>query len=911
MSLVGSQEYLEQLYQQYRQNPDQLTPQWKAFFQGVEFATGRAQLFQGDFSREWRVYAWLQKLMDEGYLWANINPLEPAGPEKFLAENPLESVGLTSQDWQQNFQVISIWLKEDLNLKQAFEKLSSVFLNTSSLQVAHLPAQLRNTLIEDWFQDPEVSVSQAQALIGSLQRVAAFEAFLHKKFVAAKRFSIEGAQALIPLLEFLMELAIQNQVKETVIGMAHRGRLSVLSEIFKKPDEIFLAGFLNRPLDGLWKPEFESDVKYHMGYQCVRHPVVANGHDHTLTLTMAYNPSHLESVNPVVLGMCRFLVDRFGDVNQVLPILIHGEASFAGQGVVQESLQMSGLPAYNVGGAIHIVVDNQVGFTALASATRSTPWASDLGKGFNIPIIHVNGQDIWAVLKGAYWAFQWRQRYHKDVIINLVCYRKYGHNESDEPTYTQPVMYRRIREIAPVEQVWAQDLIQKGWVTPQQVQSFYQQRWQQLEQNLDRLQSLEVLPSHPLTPQDWQTWKDFDWVEETFFEAQPTGVDLASWTQWGHGLTQWPEGFHLHPKLEKLMQARKSMVMGQEPVDWAMGELMAFVSLMAEGYNVRLVGQDSLRGTFSHRHAGFYDQQDQRLFIPLQSEWAKQLPGRFEVYDSLLSEFAALGFEYGRSLMDPHTLVIWEAQFGDFVNGAQIIVDQYLSGGEFKWARPSGLVLLLPHGFEGQGPEHSHARLERFLQLSAQNNWRVCVPSSSAQIFHLLRWQMHQKVRRPLIVLTPKSGLRTWRSHMAEFAVGTRFRFVLDDPRDLNPLQVHRVVLAYGKLARELLEMAKVQGLNQVAIVCLEQLYPFPQDALNAVLSRYENSRELVLAQEEPENLGAFGFLKEHLTLIKALNSLNVMFVARSPRAVPATGFSWHHDREQKALWERALGTVL
>ncbi|HEX6177472.1 MAG TPA: multifunctional oxoglutarate decarboxylase/oxoglutarate dehydrogenase thiamine pyrophosphate-binding subunit/dihydrolipoyllysine-residue succinyltransferase subunit, partial [Thermoanaerobaculia bacterium] len=743
--------------------------------------------------------------------------------------------------------------------------------------------------------------------------------FLHTKYVGHKRFSLEGAESLVPMLDHLFNLASGDGVTEAVIGMAHRGRLNVLANVLGKSyEQIF------REFEGDLDPnttQGSGDVKYHLGAEG-KHETPGGA---TMKLSLASNPSHLEAVDPVVEGMVRAKQRLIGDRKRsfVLPVLLHGDAAFAGQGVVAETLNLSQLKGYRTGGTIHVVINNQIGFTTGPESARSSTYATDIAKAVMAPIFHVNGDDPEACVRAMKLAYEFRQQFQKDVVIDMICYRRHGHNEGDEPSLTQPKMYKLIKEHRSVRKIYTETLLRKGDIDPKEAEQWLDAFQAKLQEAFDRTQEGEPPPSK----------KDPLWTDEdiTGFQKEPspdTGISSEVLERVGKALANTPEGFTAHPKLKPVLAKRAAMAEGKEPMDWAFGELAAFGSLVLEGFRVRLSGQDSGRGTFSHRHAVLFDYVTGSNYVPL-NELAREATGSakpadnvvvdnalstdttdsdakpsFAVYDSLLSEYGVLGFEYGYSVADPGSLVCWEAQFGDFMNGAQIIIDQFITSAEEKWGQHSGLVMLLPHGYEGQGPEHSSARLERFLTLCAEGNMQVIYPTTPAQYFHALRRQMKNNPRKPLIVMTPKSLLRhPQATSTVDDIKNGRFEPVLAD-RDITASDVKRVVITSGKVYYDLKTERDKANAN-VPIIRLEQFYPFPQSMLSAALGAYPNASEIVWVQEEPRNMGGWPFLHERLA---AMVGTKLRYVGRPLAAAPATGSHHRHDEQQKSLVATAIG---
>jgi 2-oxoglutarate dehydrogenase E1 component len=723
-------------------------------------------------------------------------------------------------------------------------------------------------------------------ILEKLVEAEAFERFLHTKYVGHKRFSLEGCESTIPLLDRVLSDAARSGVREAVVGMAHRGRLNVLANTVGKPLAQIFSEF-----EGNEDPnetQGSGDVKYHLGATGVHESDTGE----TLAVTLAPNPSHLEWVDPVVEGMVRAKQDALGDEQRarVLPVLLHGDAAFAGQGIVAETLNLAGLEGYTTGGTVHVVINNQIGFTTSPTEARSSTYATDVAKMVQAPIFHVNGDDPEAVWHVAAVAYEYRQRYKRDVVIDLFGYRRWGHNETDEPSYTQPLMYAKIKNHTSTAHLYGEHLVRTGVITREELDRLWAEKRAQMQREGESGSLAQIARRAPV--------------------ALPP-VDASA--MWGRlrvalkALSTGPEGFEIHPKLMPFLKKRAELLEGKGEADWSTAEALAWGTLLLEGVPVRLSGQDSGRGTFSQRHAVLYDVRTGKEYVPLQS--VAPAGTRFEVHDSLLSEAAVMGFEFGYAVAEHRALVMWEAQFGDFFNGAQVIVDQFLAGSEQKWGQPHGLVLLLPHGHEGQGPEHSSARIERFLTLCAEDNMRLSYPSTPASYFHLLRRQGRDPVEKPLVVFTPKSLLRHPRcvSSLQELAEG-RFEPVLDDAA-ASPARVRRIVLVSGKLYYDLAKAREDQHKDDVALVRLEQFYPFPAAELARALARYAPSAEMVWAQEEPRNMGAWRFIREQF-LDGPMAARRLRYVGREESASPAPGSHKVHLAEQEAIVAEALGAA-
>ncbi|HTE69666.1 MAG TPA: multifunctional oxoglutarate decarboxylase/oxoglutarate dehydrogenase thiamine pyrophosphate-binding subunit/dihydrolipoyllysine-residue succinyltransferase subunit, partial [Actinomycetes bacterium] len=826
-----------------------------------------------------------------GHLIANLDPLKAKPPQMHPELDPA-SYGFTIWDLERRFVTGGLAGRRELPLGEILHLLRDAYCRTGTVEYMHNS----HTDEKEWIQQHvegvphELPKEDQLQILHKLSETEAFERFLHNKYTGHKRFSLEGGESLIPMLDAVLDKAADAGMEGAVIGMSHRGRLNVLANtVGKSYGEIF--GEFEGNLDPTLT-QGSGDVKYHLG--AVGKHVARSGKE--VRVEVASNPSHLEAVNPVVEGIARARQDQLdrGEEAPVLPILLHGDAAFAGQGVVAETLNLSQLRGYRTGGTVHIVVNNQVGFTTSPDYGRSSTYATDVAKMIQAPIFHVNGDDPEACVRVARLAFEFRQAFKKDVVIDMWCYRRYGHNEADEPSFTQPLMYERIKARRPVRKLYTEALVNRGDLSIEDAERALEEFRQRLQQAFDDTRGEEdsqVAKVELERPAPMATDPAVD-----------TSVDRATLDQLLVKLTTVPDGFEVHPKLTRWLEQRAG-ALERNAVDWALGEALAYGSLLQEGRTIRLSGQDTRRGTFSQRHSVLVDQRTGEQYAPLANLGESQ--GRFFVYDSLLSEFAAMGFEYGYSVANPDALVLWEAQFGDFVNGAQIIVDQFISAAEDKWGQRSSLVLLLPHGFEGQGPEHSSARLERFLDLAAEDNMQVAYPSTPAQYFHLLRRQAMRANRKPLIVMTPKSLLRLPAARStAEQLTGGQFHEVLPDPGQPSPDRVGRVLLCSGKVYYDLAKRRADAGLDQVALVRVEQLYPFPAQALRAQLDAYPNADRRSWVQEEPENMGAWRYLR-----LKAEEELGVRLelAGRDEGAAPAAGSPTLHQQEQQELLDRAF----
>jgi 2-oxoglutarate dehydrogenase E1 component len=842
-----------------------------------------------------------------GHLIADLDPLghEPS----YHAELDPETYGLTIWDLDREFLTGSLGEaigeagpRPLATLREILETLRETYCGKIGCEYMNIQVPEQKRWLQrrmepgknHWPLAPETRLRILRNLIAA----EGFEHFLHSRFVGQKRFALEGGETALAILEEILERSSAGNVNEIVIGMAHRGRLNVLANVVGKDLKQIFSEF-----EGEIDPastQGSGDVKYHLGAHGVRR--CENGHE--IVVSVAPNPSHLEAVDPVVEGIVRPKQDHLGDAarERVIAVLIHGDAAFAGQGVVAETLNLSQLDGYSTGGTIHLIINNQIGFTTLPDESRSTPYSTDVARGVQAPIFHVNGDSPQAAVRVAQIAFDYRQKFKTDVVIDMICYRRHGHNEGDDPSYTQPILYRKIKEHSSVATAYAARLVREGVATAEEVAAMRQDVSRRLAAAYDAAQQ-------QAEHYELQELSAVSTGEISAF-CPRTAVNQQVLERVIRGITNFPENFHVHPKLRGFLEKRRNAIAQGTPIDWALGESLAFGTLALEGTAVRLSGQDSGRGTFSQRHLAFYDYETGQRYIPMQHISPDQ--ARFDVFDSSLSEYAVLGFEFGYSVADPLTLVIWEAQFGDFANGAQIMIDQFISCAESKWGQPSGLVMLLPHGFEGQGPEHSSARIERYLVLCAENNMQVCNCTTPAQYFHLLRRQMYggsdrRGVRKPLVIFTPKSLLRHPRavSAVREFATGG-FIEILDDAA-ADPQRVTRVVFCSGKIYYDLLQAREERKADHVALVRVEQLYPFASSQAADILARYSPSAEIVWAQEEPRNMGPWRHMSEQMQPLSAATRREIRYVGRPESASPATGSGKRHQQEQHEIVDDAL----
>ena len=892
--------YLEKLYAEWQGDPSSLDPSWQFFFQGFDLASCPRSCVAAEQARDQsRVAQLIQAYRAHGHLGAWLDPLSPA-PEGIVDLDP-GTFGFSREDLDRLFDTGDLHLAQRSRLHEILAALRETYCGPIGVEFLHI----QDRRMREWLQRamepnrnrPGLLAERKKEILGLLLDAEVLETFIHNRYLGQKRFSLEGGETLIPLLHAIIELSSSLGAEDLLLGMSHRGRLNVLANLLDKPYEAIFGEFEDNHLP--CSVCGDGDVKYHKGTSSVHR----NRDGRDVRLTLVPNPSHLEVVNPVVLGLCRSRQDRFEDGSgrlRVLPLLVHGDAAFAGQGMVAEVFNLSRLRAYDVGGTVHVVVNNQIGFTTSPSQARSTRYPTDLAKMIEAPIWHVNGDDPEAAVHAAEMALRFRQEFGRDAVIDLVCFRRHGHNEVDEPAFTQPLLYHKIKSHPSVRQVYLPRLIAAGEMTRADDQELSRSFLDRLEKAQAQVKG-KCLPMEPALLE--AAWRDFD--GPVSLAPVETGVALERLREIAGGLTRVPEGFHLHPKLARQVQGRLEAVEKNGPIDWGLAEALAFGALLLEGTAVRFTGQDSERGTFSHRHAVWVDVENGARHVPL----AHLGPGqaRLLIENSPLSEQSVLGFEYGYSLGGPRTQVIWEAQFGDFVNGAQVVIDQFVAASQSKWQRPTGLVLLLPHGFEGQGPEHSNAYLERFLLAAAENCMQVVVPSTPAQYFHVLRRQTRRAFRRPLVLFTPKSLLRLPAafSQLPDLVVG-RFETVLGDPRVDSPGSVERVVLCAGKVYYDLDEARVREKVERTAILRIEQLYPFPADALRGLLTAFPRARDFVWAQEEPRNRGGWNEVGPRWPELFPERAMR--YAGRKRSASPAVGSLKLHKLEQAALVNQALG---
>src|SRR5687768_3871816 len=926
----GNAPFIEELYEKYLANPQSIPEEWRDYFDRMQDLPGASakdvahapvvesfvqRAKRGEFSSQKTIAA--EPVTPErlqvaalllvtayriaGSRWATVDPLKRM-PRPTIPELEPAYYDLREADLDQMVNAGSFVGLERTSLRNLVQALRDTYCRNIGFEYMFISDRAQRQWIQERIEPmraaPRFTPDEQKHLLRKLTEAEHLERYLHTRYVGQKRFSLEGGESLIPSIDELIQRAGAAGVQEIVIGMAHRGRLNVLVNVLgKMPKDLF------QEFEGKAAQELSSgDVKYHNGYSS--DITTPGGPVH---LSLAFNPSHLEIVNPVVEGSVRARQRRRDDKtgDQVLPILVHGDAAFAGQGVVMETLNLSQTRGYGTGGTVHLIVNNQIGFTTSDPRdTRSTTYCTDVAKMVEAPIFHVNGDDPEAVLFVTQLALDFRQQFHKDVVIDIVCFRKLGHNEQDEPAVTQPLMYTKIAQHPGTRRLYADKLLAQGIVAAEEPERMIRQYRDTLDAGKQTVSPV-ISNFKSKFAVDWAPFVNSKWTD-----AADTHVPLDELRRLSEKITSVPDGFKLHPTVARVIEARRQMAAGKLPVDWGMAETLAYASLLSNGYDVRMSGQDSARGTFAHRHAVLHDQErerwDEGTYVPLQNVGKDQ--GDFVVIDSVLSEEAVLGFEYGFSSVEPNALVIWEAQFGYFANGAQVVMDQFISSGESKWGRVCGLVQLLPHGYEGQGPEHSSARLERYLQLCAEHNMQVCVPSNAAQIFHLLRRQMLRPFRKPLVVMTPKSLLRKKEaaSSIKELANGS-FQTVIPEVDAIEPKQVKRIVACCGKVYYDLLTARRERREDHVAIIRLEQLYPFPHKQFRAEMKRYPAATEVIWCQEEPQNQGAW-YQTAHYFRENMRDDQKLHYAGRAASAAPASGYAARHAETQKALVEQAFG---
>ncbi len=916
-------DYIESLYEIYQENPDAVNSYWKTYFSQLEeISTKKSpsdetqqrglvpttqtglpsglseQALASHASKQVSVLQLINAYRFRGHRRANLDPLQQYERPDVAELDPAYH-NLSDEDMDTVFNAGSLQGVNQATLREILDIVQNTYCKTMGAEYMHISETAQKRWIQQQLEpqrgNPGFTFEKKRQILERIVAAGSLEEYLHTRYVGQKRFSLEGGESLIPLLDCLIQHATKDSVKEMIIGMAHRGRINVLvNTLGKQPSDLF------DEFEGKKKIQSGTgDVKYHQGFSSdIETP------DGTLHLTLGFNPSHLEIINPVIEGSVRARQDRRHDIarDQVMPVLIHGDAAFAGQGVVMETFNLSQTRGYTTGGTIHIVINNQIGFTTSDPLdSRSTLYCTDVAKIIQAPIFHVNGDDPEAVVHAGMLALAYRQEFNKDIVIDLICYRRHGHSEADEPMVTQPLMYQKIKNHPSVRQIYAEKLVQEEILTDDQLQIMSDNYIASLENNESVSRPVICLLDNEFKT-DFHPFQGTHWRDEVPTTISEVHIDLLS-----KRLTTLPTGFTPHRGVKKILENRRMMAASEISMDWGFAENLAYASLVEAGYPVRLSGQDSERGTFAHRHAVIHDQKTGDTFTPLQH--IKPDQAHFRIINSILSEEAILGYEFGYSSSEPNVLVIWEAQFGDFANGAQVVIDQFISSSEAKWGRYCGLTMFLPHGYDGQGPEHSSARLERYLQLCAEDNMQVCIPSTPAQMFHMLRRQILRPYRKPLIVMTPKSLLRHKLSvsEMTDITQG-RFEYVLDEIDDLKRDKVTRLLFCSGKVYYDLLEARRSHKIDDIAILRIEQLYPFPKPEVESLISTYPNATEVVWVQEEPVNQGSWFYLLGRSHLPGALESHHQLTrVARPYSASPAVGYLSLHIQQQEAIVNEAL----
>ncbi|MCE2773019.1 MAG: 2-oxoglutarate dehydrogenase E1 component [Bacteroidetes bacterium] len=890
---------IEQLFQQFLSDKNSVDESWRQFFEGFEFARKNFEdsgEIPSQVKKEFNVLNLINGYRSRGHFFTQTNPVRER--RKYSPTLDIENFGLAASDLETVFQAGTQIGIGPAKLKDIIAFLQQTYCRSIGAEYMYI----RNPEMLKWLQErmekskntPAFTLDEKKTILNKLNQAVVFENFLHTKFVGQKRFSLEGLETLIPALDVLMEHGADLGIRDYVMGMAHRGRLNVLANILNKTYEDIFTEF-----EGAMTADsaYDGDVKYHMGYSSDQ----LSNHGHPVHISLTPNPSHLEAVNPVVEGIARSKADNIhkGDLSKVCPILIHGDAAIAGQGIVYEVLQMMTLDAYKTGGTVHIVTNNQVGFTTNYLDARSSTYCTDIAKVVLSPVFHVNADDVEAVAFVCKLAIEFRQTFGRDVFIDLLGYRKYGHNEGDEPRFTQPLLYKVIAKHPNPRELYVNKLTAQGEIEAELAKQMEREFKDMLQEKLNLAKQTERAKVTSFLAGSWQGLR---MATAADFEKSPdTGIDKKKFIELAKTIAQLPTDKKFFNKIENIFKDRQAMI-EKDQFDWAMGELMAYASLMTEGHNVRFSGQDVERGTFSHRHAVVKVEDSEEEYTPLNNIGGNK--GKIDIYNSHLSEYGVLGFEYGYAMATPNALTIWEAQFGDFFNGAQIIIDQFLSSAEYKWRRMNGLVMLLPHGYEGQGPEHSSARMERFLQMCADNNLQIINATTPAQQFHALRRQLKRDFRKPLICFTPKKLLRypSCVSSVNDFTSGG-FREVLDDTT-VKAASVKRIVFCTGKIYYDLIEQREKTGQLDTAVVRIEQLYPFPQQQLNELLKKYSGAKQFIWAQEEPENMGAWSFV------VRRFKGIQLDYVGRDEAASPATGFSKVHAKQQQAILDKVFVPV-
>jgi 2-oxoglutarate dehydrogenase E1 component len=898
-TFVGNSEVaaIENLYQQFLNNPESVDESWNQFFKGFDFAKANYDSeIPDNVVKEFNVLKLIAAYRKRGHLFTKTNPVRKR--RQYSPTLELENFELGKEDLETVFHAGSQIGIGDAKLKDIVAHMEATYCASVGVEYMYIrkPEEVEwlRSKIESNKNVTNFSISQKQQILKKLNQAVVFEQFLDKKYVGQKRFSLQGAESLIPALDSVIETGADVGIKEFIFGMAHRGRLNVLANIFLKTYKQIFSDFDSKDFDD--ESVFDGDVKYHLGYSCT----IKTDSAKDVKMTLAPNPSHLEAVDPVVLGIARAKLDKHykKDASTVCPILIHGDAALAGQGIVYEVVQMAQLKGYKTGGTLHIAINNQIGFTTDYVDARSSTYCTDIAKVTLSPVFHVNGDDAEAVSHVINMAMEYRQKYQKDVFIDLLCYRKHGHNEGDEPRYTQPILYKAIANHPDPRKIYVDKLMQEGVLEQELAKSMEKQFNDELQARMSESKEIKKSTITSFLAEYWDGYRRG--TKEDFITSPNTAVSLKDLKKVAKALYTPPEGKKFIRKIIKELDKRKAMIETKNSIDWGMAELLAYGTLINEGTGVRFTGQDVQRGTFSHRHAVLKMEDTEEIYIPLNNIEGKH-KSKISIYNSLLSEYGVLGFEYGYSLTIPNILTIWEAQFGDFNNGAQIMIDQFICAGEDKWKTQSGLVMLLPHGYEGMGAEHSSARVERFLQLCTDINMQIANCTTPANFFHLLRRQQHRDFRKPLIHFSPKKLLRypSCTSTMEDFTTGG-FQEVMDDPNISNPSQVDTIMFCSGKIYYEILEKKAEYGdFKNIALVRLEQINPLPLTQLKAILKKYSKSKKHYWIQEEPENMGAWTFIARKFREVK----LDV--ISRHETSSPATGSPKRHEKRSKILFDK------
>ena len=883
--------FFAELYNEYLLDPDSVEPTWRAFFQGFEFGVDKKSknedfLIPENILKEFRVVELINAYRTRGHLFTKTNPVRER--RKYVPTLDLENFGLSHEDLQSTFNAGEIIGIGNSSLENILIHLERIYCDSIGIEYMYIRTPERIKWIQGFLNKndnhPEFNNHKKKQILKKLIQASSFESFLQKKFVGQKRFSLEGGESLIPLLDSIFESAALKGVKEFVVGMAHRGRLNTLSNIFGKPAKEIFSEFVGKDYE---EQIFDGDVKYHLGWTSKR----KSDSGINVYINLAPNPSHLESVGPVVQGITRAKQDKYHkeNIENVLPVIIHGDAAISGQGVVYEVVQMERLKGFKTGGTIHIVVNNQIGFTTNYIDGRSSTYCTDVGKANLCPILHVNADDAEAVVHASNFALEYRMRYKRDVFIDLLGYRKYGHNEGDEPRFTQPKLYKSIANHPSVKEIYSKKLIKENIISDSELKEMEKQYADELDSDLvDSKKSKNAI----ITPFMQHEWKGFKSVKQSdMMKKVETSVSEKDLDKVSRSLFELDGPDQYLRKVSKLMSDRKTMYFEKDKIDWAIAETLAYGTVLNEGYNVRISGQDVERGTFSHRHAILKKEKSEEEYIPLNNVSENQ--GIFQIYNSSLSEYGVMGYEYGYALASPQTLTIWEAQFGDFSNGAQIMIDQYLSSAEDKWKLQNGLILMLPHGYEGQGAEHSSARLERYLQLCAKDNMFVANCTTPANLFHLLRRQIVTKYRKPLVLMTPKSLLRHPKVISSKNdLINGEFNPIIDDENIKKP---EKLVFCSGKFFYDLIDFREKNHIKNVAIVRIEQLFPLPVESIKNLIDKY-NTKDIIWAQEEPRNMGAWGHILMHLEFAKSFRVASRRFYS-SPASGSAVRFKRRHKQ--------------